>query len=140
MSLLRMSLPSFFFPLAFLAECVAPLGGCIPLASVGQLSWFCPHPAPCAPPASSLLGQHEKLKSPWLSISTALKQCKILVCYHHCFQQKCKARHRVSLYEANELHINQNNDTFYNNSLSFPSGYHFIFSPPKNKNNVRTKP
>lgn len=54
----------------------------------------------CTPP-SLLVGQHEKLKSPWLSVSTALKQCKILVCYHHCFQQKCKARHRVSLYEAN---------------------------------------
>ena len=48
----------------------------IPLASLGQLSWLCPLPASCAPPASSLKGQYEKLKSPWLSVSTAQQQLK----------------------------------------------------------------
>ena len=41
----------------------------IPLASVAQLSWFCPHPAPCAP-AAALTGrtvqETEKLKHSWL--------------------------------------------------------------------------
>lgn len=32
------------------------------------------HKAPCATPACPLAGQCEKLKSPWLSVSTALQQ------------------------------------------------------------------
>ena len=47
-----------------------------PLASLGQLSWVCPLPAPAAPLACPLAGQSEKLKSPWLSVSTALQQLK----------------------------------------------------------------
>jgi len=47
-----------------------------PLASLGQLSWVCPLPAPAAPLACSLAGQSEKLKSPWLGVSTALQQLK----------------------------------------------------------------
>jgi len=40
-------------------------------------SWLCPLPAPCAcTPSSSLAGQHEKLNSPWLSVSTAEQQLK----------------------------------------------------------------
>ena len=47
-----------------------------PWASLGQLSQLCPLPASCAPPASLLAGQYEKLKSPWLRISTAQQQLK----------------------------------------------------------------
>ena len=35
------------------------------LATLGQLSWLCPFPTSCAPPAFSLAG-HENLKNPWL--------------------------------------------------------------------------
>ena len=47
-----------------------------PLASLGQLSWVCPLPAPAAPPACSLAGQSEKPKSPWPGVNTALQQLK----------------------------------------------------------------
>ena len=47
-----------------------------PLASLGQLSWVCPLPAPAASLACSLAGQSEKLRSPWLGVSTALQQLK----------------------------------------------------------------
>ena len=47
-----------------------------PLATLGQLSWVCPLPAPAAPLAYLLAGQSEKLKSPWLGVSTALQQLK----------------------------------------------------------------
>jgi len=47
-----------------------------PLANLGQLSWVCPLPAPAAPLACPLAGQSEKLKSPWLGVSTALQQLK----------------------------------------------------------------
>jgi len=43
----------------------------IPLASWRQLSWLWPLPAACASAASPLAGQCEKLRSPWLSVSTA---------------------------------------------------------------------
>lgn len=56
------------------AEC--PVVWNIPLASLGQLSWFCPLTAPAASPAWPLAGEHEKLKSCWLSVSTALQQLK----------------------------------------------------------------
>ena len=35
----------------------------IPLASLGQLSWFCHLPALCAPQLPSMVEQYEKLKS-----------------------------------------------------------------------------
>ncbi|XP_071888431.1 uncharacterized protein [Anas platyrhynchos] len=47
-----------------------------PLATLGQLSCVCPLPAPAAPPACPLAGQSAKLQSPWLSVSTALRQLK----------------------------------------------------------------
>ena len=40
----------------------------IALASLGQLSWLCPLPTSCAPPAFLLAG-HEKLKNPWLGLN-----------------------------------------------------------------------
>ena len=40
-----------------------------PLVSLGQLSWFCPLPVPCAP-SSSMTEQCKKLRSPWLNPST----------------------------------------------------------------------
>lgn len=45
-------------------------------ASLGQLSQHHPLPSSCIPPAYSLAGQYEKLKNPWLSISTAQQQLK----------------------------------------------------------------
>jgi len=48
----------------------------IPLGSLGQLFWPCPLPAPGAPPASSLAGQHQEQERPWLCVSTALQQLK----------------------------------------------------------------
>lgn len=36
----------------------------IPLVSWGELSWLCPLPALCAPPASLLARKYKKLKSP----------------------------------------------------------------------------
>lgn len=42
----------------------------------GQLFWLWPFPASHAPSASSLAGQHQKLKSPWLCVGTALQQWK----------------------------------------------------------------
>jgi len=36
------------------------------LDNLGQLSWFCPLPTPCAPSTLSPAGQYEKLKWPWL--------------------------------------------------------------------------
>lgn len=48
----------------------------IPLASWGQLSWLCPLAAPCAPPACSLSGQQEGLKTSRLCVSAALQQQK----------------------------------------------------------------
>jgi len=54
-----------------------PLQGCmaqgIPLVSWGQL---CPFPVPCAPPASSLVGQREKQKRPRCCVSTAQRHLK----------------------------------------------------------------
>lgn len=41
-----------------------------------QLSWFCPHTAPCANPASSLAGQCEKQRCSQLYASTVLQQLK----------------------------------------------------------------
>ena len=52
------------------------MGWNTPLASLGQLSWLCPLPAPAAPPACPLAVQSEKLESPGLSVSTALQQLK----------------------------------------------------------------
>ena len=46
----------------------------IHLASLGQLFCLCRLPASCAPPASSLVGNYKKLKSPWLGVSTAQQQ------------------------------------------------------------------
>ena len=46
------------------------------MVSWGLLSWPCPLPAPCAPAASSLVGQQEKLKSPWLYVSTSPQHLK----------------------------------------------------------------
>ena len=48
----------------------------IPLVSLGQLPWLYPFPASCASPASLLAGQYEKLKSPWLRVSTAQEELK----------------------------------------------------------------
>jgi len=67
---LRMSLPSFFFPHFY------PWAWCrmvwkITLVSWGQLSWLCPLPAPCAPPAHSLVGRWEEQNKPGLCVSTA---------------------------------------------------------------------
>ena len=44
------------------------------LASLGHLSEAYPLPAPAAPPASSLAGQHEQLTCPCLCVCTALPQ------------------------------------------------------------------
>ena len=52
------------------------MGWNTPLASLGQLPWVCPLPAPAAPPACPLAGQSKKLENPWLSVSTALQQLK----------------------------------------------------------------
>ena len=48
----------------------------IPWASLGHSSCLCHLPSPGAPPATSLAGQHNRLKSPWLSVSPALQQLK----------------------------------------------------------------
>lgn len=48
----------------------------IPLAILDQLSWFCLIPASCVPLTSSLERQCEKLKSPWLRVSTVQQQLK----------------------------------------------------------------
>ena len=48
----------------------------IPLVSWGQPSQLCPLPAPCAPPASSLVGWCEEQKRPWLCVSAAQQQLK----------------------------------------------------------------
>lgn len=40
------------------------IGRKISSASLGQLSWVCPLPSPCASPVSSLAGQCEELKCP----------------------------------------------------------------------------
>ena len=64
----------FFVDCCFLFVCLFVFAWCqmvwnIPLASVAQLSWFCPHPAPSAP-AAALTGrtvqETEKLKHSWL--------------------------------------------------------------------------
>lgn len=47
-----------------------------PIGSLGQLFLFCPLPASCASPAFLLARQHEKQKSPWLSVSTTQPQLK----------------------------------------------------------------
>lgn len=66
----------------------------IPLGSLDQVSWFCPLPVSCTPPASSLAEQHEKQKNSCLCVSTALQQVKAttkpLVCYWHNFSPKSK--------------------------------------------------
>lgn len=46
----------------------------IPLTSLGQLCWLYPPSASCAPPAILLAVLHKNLKSPWLSVNTALQQ------------------------------------------------------------------
>lgn len=45
-------------------------------------------PSPCALPASSLSGQHEKIKGPWLSVSTTKQQLKHLCVTTTIFIQK----------------------------------------------------
>ena len=46
----------------------------ISLVSRGQLSWLCPLPPSCAPPAHSLVGWCEKQKRLWLRASTTAQQ------------------------------------------------------------------
>jgi len=48
----------------------------LPLASLDQLSWFCPLPAPYVPSASMLSWQYEKPKSLSLGVSIVQKQLK----------------------------------------------------------------
>lgn len=48
----------------------------IPLTTLGQLSWIYSLPAPCAPPTPLVVGQHEKLKSPWLCAKTVQQKIK----------------------------------------------------------------
>lgn len=57
----------------------------IALVSLGHLTLMCPLLTSCALSGTSLAGQQEELKSPWLCVSTALQQLKTLVCYHHYF-------------------------------------------------------
>lgn len=48
------------------------------LASLGQLSWFGLLPASSVSPATSLEGQHRKLRSPWICVNTALQHQNII--------------------------------------------------------------
>ena len=50
----------------------------ISLATLGQLSCFCPLPASSATPSHSLTGQYEKLKGPWLC-ATLLSNYSVVV-------------------------------------------------------------
>lgn len=71
---LQMSPPSYFAS-AVIAEHDAMWRG-MSLWFVRASFWLCLLPAPCAPPTTSLSGQHEELNSPWLCVSTALQQLK----------------------------------------------------------------
>ena len=66
----------FLYPSFYCWASMMPHGVGHPFGHWHHLSWFCPLPAPGAPLASSLAGQHEKWKSPWLCVSTALQQQK----------------------------------------------------------------
>lgn len=79
----------------------------ISLVNLGQLSWLCPLADPGAPPASLLAGQCKNLKSPWLHVSTALQQLKILVCYDHYFHQQSKTYYHISLYKEHGWYMSQ---------------------------------
>lgn len=69
----------------------------IPWVSLGQLSWQCPLPAPCPPPAHSLGEQHEK----WEGLDAA----KTSVCYQHCcgYSHRSETQHHMGYCEENEL-------------------------------------
>lgn len=84
----------------------------IPLVCLGQLSWFHPLPDPSAPSASSMAGQHRKLKSPWLCANTDLQQLKTSACHHRYFHQKSKTQLCVSFYKENYLYPSKNYDNF----------------------------
>lgn len=53
-----------------------PLLGILQMASLGQLSWFCPLPHSCTVPAPHCQGSVRRCESPWLCTSTALQQPK----------------------------------------------------------------
>lgn len=78
----------------------------IPLVTLGQLSWT----ASCVPPFSSLMGQQEKQKHPWLYVSISQQKIQYL-CYYY-FHQQSKTWHCKSCYEKNYFSQNHGNRLF----------------------------
>lgn len=64
----------------------------IALVNLGQLSWTA-----CVQPFSSLMGQQEKQKHPWLCVSISQQKIQYQ-CYYY-FHQQSKTRHCKSCYE-----------------------------------------
>lgn len=60
--------------------------------------FLCLLPATCAPPASSLVVQHETKKYLMLC-EHCCATTENLMCYHHYFHQKFKTQHHTSLYK-----------------------------------------
>lgn len=96
------------------------------VASVGQLSWFCPLSAPCVPLLPLLAGRHEKLKN-W-NVLGSLQHCsattKTSVCYQHCFSPKAKVQHCTKCYEENQHHPSWKQDSQLSNQLEIKALKH----------------
>ena len=71
----------------------------IPLASLGQLSCFCPLPAPCARSAPLAGRVVQGVEMSLALYSTAQQQLETSVCYQHCFSPKTEIEHHTKHYE-----------------------------------------
>ena len=77
------------------------------MVSWGQLSWLCPLPASCPPPAYLLGGaawEKDKALTLWAHCSAI---AKTLVCHQQCFSHKSKAQYLTGCSEENELQLSQ---------------------------------
>ena len=84
----------------------------IPLASLGQLSWFCLGEQIVLPPLSH--GQDKQLKN-W-DVLASVQHCSAVtetsLYYQHCFSLKATTWHHTRHYEENQLHPSWNQDNF----------------------------
>ena len=73
----------------------------IPLAILGQLSWFCPLPVPCVPSSPSLARQYKLRKRNILgSVQHCSATTKTSLYYQLCFSPKAKTQYYTRHYKG----------------------------------------
>lgn len=79
----------------------------ISIVILGQLSWFCPLPASCAPPAPCWQGSIRSGKNLGSMLAVLCKNYTWMCC-HHYSHQKSKTQYHMSFCEENLIYLSLN--------------------------------